>query len=202
MLSAAAAAVAGEPLGVLSSTTGTAVFNNTGVSTISGWAWPVGVRQNFRTVVIPFFATSEVRLPKAASVVIRENNSAGALLGSAYVGLDCSETGKTYAIVADFGAEIRNHGAVPLWIGVECDGSAAFYIVAFGTYPVASGYAQVAWSSKVIHYPLLVAYGTQYLLAVSFFREASAASSVVSDVSGLERPRCVAAAANNARDTH
>ena len=192
VLSAAAAAVAGEPLGVLSSTTGTAVFNNTGVSTISGWAWPVGVRQNFRTVVIPFFATSEVRLPKAASVVIRENNSAGALLGSAYVGLDCSETGKTYAIVADFGAEIANHGAVPLWIGVECDGSAAFYVVAFGTYPVASGYAQVAWSSKSDPLsPSWVAYGTQYLLAVSFFREASAASSVVSDVSGAAIARVV-----------
>ena len=80
--------------GVLSSTTGTAVF-----ITQAFRPYPVGhgllvVRQISAQLLFRFPLTSGVRLPKAASVVIRENNSAGALLGSAYVGLDCSKQAK------------------------------------------------------------------------------------------------------------
>ena len=59
---------------------------------------------------------------------------------------------------------------MPLWIGVECDGSTTFYIVAFGTYPVASGYAQdrVVFEKDDPLSPSGLRMALQYLLAVSF----------------------------------
>ena len=181
----AAAVRDGSPVGAFSSMV-TGYQPTVTIGGASGWAYPVGVRQNFRYVVIPFLATTAERFPRTAYVAIRENNSTGALLAATVAGVSCSDTVSQYAIVADFGESIVNAGGVPLWVGFETDGLVTLFWAALNTYPVASGYPQVAYSQFGL--PITPAWatlsGTQYAFWTEFYRSSDEIIYAIHSVNG------------------
>lgn len=134
--------------GTLVAVTTTSALALQQLTTITGWGFAVGVRQNFQRILMKIRAADPANPPTAIYCEIRANDAAGELLGSLTQAMNVPLPAVDFRVNLTFPAPIVNAAADKLWIAYKCNAPIRAFTSPTSAFPVAGGHAATKYSES------------------------------------------------------